>query len=199
MLSTLLRAWVPSARSLPPALAGVAALVVAPTGVVLLRGGHDHRHALVAAAVVAGAAVAFAVDDPAAETLAASPTPLAARRAVRLSAVLLGVALLAALVVSIAVAGGSVGAGDLARRGAELAAAAGLAAAAAGTADRRRLPSAAIGGAVAGLLGVLLVSAFAYRHDALPALVASPVHARWWLLAGAGWAVAAWSWRDPAR
>jgi hypothetical protein len=182
-----------------PTLAAVAGLAAAPTVVVLLRHGHDATGALVAAALVAGAAVAFAVDDPAEETLAASPTNLATRRLVRLSAIALGVAAMALLLVVLAALVGTVRAADLGRRAAELAATAGLAAGLGGAARRRVLAGAAPGAAVGAVLTVLLVSALRFRYRALPALVDSPHHARWWLLAAAGGALATWTWRDPAR
>ena len=89
--------------------------------------------------------------------------------------------------------------GGLGRRAAELAAASGTAALAAGTAQRRSVTGAAASGAVVGILGVLLVSALAYRYESLPALVAGAQHERWWLIAGASWMAAVWTWRDPAR
>lgn len=50
-----------------------------------------------------------------------------------------------------------------------------------------------------GLVGTVLTSTLAYRFHRLPMLTDSPVHERWWWLAAAGWAVASWTWRDPAR
>mgnify|MGYP000751782012 CR=1 FL=1 len=84
---TLRRAWRPCARALPlPTLAAIAGLAAVPSAVVLLRGGSSYDGALVAAALAFGASTAFAVEDPAEETLSASPTPLAARRAAELAA-----------------------------------------------------------------------------------------------------------------
>lgn len=197
----LKQAWVPSARGLPLATLGsVAGLAAAPTLVVLARQGRDLSGALVAATLVCGAVVAFAVEDPAAETLSASPTTLGRRRLLRLSTLVLGMTIVGVVIVALAAAAPSgVTASDLGRRAAELAATSGLAAAAAGVAQRSDVPGAAPGGAVAGLLGVLLVSALAQRFHALPGIVDSPHHPRWWVVASVGWGLTAWTWRDPAR
>lgn len=201
-IDTLVRAWRPCARGLPlGTLAATAAMAAVPSLVVALQKGRSYDGALVAAALALGAATAFAVEDPAEETLSASPTPLAGRRLLRLFAIGLGAALTSALVVLAAALftpGGLSGA-DVARRAAELAATSGLACAVAGLVQRRSAPWAAHGGAAAGLLLVLLVSGFAYRYVELPALVQSPHHARWWGLGVLGWTVAGWTWRDPAR
>ncbi len=199
---TMGQAWRPCARGLPlPTLAGAAAFALVPTTLVLVRHGHDLAGALVAAALVSGAASAFSVDDPAEETLAASPTGLARRRLLRLSALALGVAAIAVVLLMVAALADVRGlsAAELARRAAELGAVSGVAAAAAGAARRQEAAFAAHGGAVAGLLGILLVTALNYRFHALPALLDSPHHVRWWLIAATGWAVTAWTWRDPGR
>ena len=199
-VATLARAWWPSTRGLPlGTLTAVAGLAAAPTMYRLVRGDTSLGGALVAAAVFLGTTSAFVVDDPAEETLAASPTSLARRRLLRLGAIFLGVAVVALVLVTIASAVGDVSFDELGRRAAELAAVSGLAAAAAASAHRRSVPTPAHGGAVVGLVGVALISALAYRFHRLPALTDSPVHERWWWLAAAGWALAAWSWRDPAR
>jgi len=198
---TLRRAWRPCARALPlPTLAAIAGLAAAPSAVVLLRGGHSFGGALVAAALAFGASTAFALEDPAEETLSASPTPLAHRRLLRLAAIVLGVAVLSGLLLLVAASSpGGLTAGAAARRAAELAAASGLAGAVAGMARRQGAPWAAHGGATAGLLVVLVITSFAYRYRTLPALVDSPHHARWWLVGLVGWLVACWTWRDPGR
>lgn len=198
---TLAGAWGPCVRGLPrPTLAAVAALAAAPVLVVLARGGSSFDGALTTAALVSGAAVAFTVDDPAEETLSAVPTALARRRALRGSAIVLGITGLSLLLVAVALTLGDVGGAALSRRGVELAASAALAAAIAGVAQRRGVPSAAHLGAAGGVLSVLLVTALAQRLlRALPSLVDGPHHSRWWLVAGVATVVTAWTWRDPAR
>jgi hypothetical protein len=115
--------WRPCTRGLPlPTLAGVAALAALPSLVVLARHGRSYDGALVVAALALGAASAFAVDDPAEETLSTSPTPLALRRLLRLGSIVLGVALTSAVLVLVAAVStpGGVAWADVARRGAEL-------------------------------------------------------------------------------
>lgn len=193
-------AWMPTARGLPlPTLAGAAALAIAPTLVVVLQRGSDHTGALIAGSLVLGAMAGYSVDDPAEETVSASPTGLARRRLLRLSAIALGVAATALLLVVVAGARAELTAADLGRRLAELVAASGLAAATAGTAQRRGVPGAAHGGAVTALIGVLLVAALAERFSELPSLMGDAHHERWWWVAIVGWAVGAWSSRDPMR
>jgi hypothetical protein len=195
-----LRAWVPAARGLPVRTIGAALLLAAvPTMAVALRGDRDLSGAMAAAAVIGGATAAFFVEDPAGETLSASPTSLARRRALRLSAIALGLAVMLGALVVIATLGASVPGQDLARRAAEVAAVSGLAAAVGGVAHRNAVAAAGPTGAVAGALGVLLISSFAYRYHQLPSVRVVEHHGRWWLVALVGWAAAAWSSRDPAR
>ncbi len=195
------QAWLPCARGLPLAtLAAAAGLAAAAPLLVLARHGRDLGGALVAATLVCGAVVAFAAEDPAEETLSASPTSLARRRLLRLSALALGVAVVAIVLVALATsAPAGLSSSDLGRRAAELAATSGLAAAAAGVAQRRAVPGAAPGGAVASVLAMLLVSSLAQRFHSLPTIVDSTHHLRWWFAAAAGWAVTTWTWRDPGR
>ena len=201
-LHTLGRAWRPCTRGLPlPTLAAIAGLAALPSVMVLLRDGHSYDGALVAASLAFGASTAFAVEDPAEETLSARPTALAHRRLLRLAAIVLGVAVTSIVLLMVAMAASPNGlAGEtVARRAGELAAASGLAGAVAGLAQRRGAPWSAHGGAAGGLLAVLLISSFAYRYTDLPALLDSPHHVRWWLVGLAGWLVVCWTWRDPGR
>jgi hypothetical protein len=195
-----LRAWAPASHALPvPTLAAVAALAAAPAVIVLARGGRDLGSSLIAACLIGAGAAGFAVDDPAGETIAASPTSLARRRLLRLSAIALGLAVVGGVLVAIAAAWGPLEADELARRAAEVAAASGLAAAVAGVGHRRAVIGAAQVGAVGGPLAVLVISSLAHRFHQLPELLSAHHHDRWWLVALAGWTAAAWTWRDPAR
>jgi hypothetical protein len=195
-----LRAWVPAARGLPlPTIAAVLTMAAVPCAAVVLRGDRDLSGALVAAAVIGATAVAFFVDDPAGETISGSPTSLARRRLLRLGAIVLGLAALWAVLVGVAAIRGPLTLDDLALRAAEAAAASGLAAAAAGLVHRHAVTGAGAAGGVVGGVGVLMISSFAFRFHQLPALMQVEHHGRWWLVALAGWAVAAWSSRDPAR
>jgi len=193
-------AWLPTARGMPlPTLAAAAGLAAAPTLIVVLQQGRDHTGALLAGALVLGAMAGYAVEDPAEETLSASPTGLARRRLLRLSALVLGVAAIAAVLLVVAAARAELTTDDLGRRLVELLAASGLAAAAAGSAQRRGVTGAGHGGAVTALAGILLVASLAHRFRELPTLMADLHHDRWWWVAIVGWAVAGWTWRDPSR
>lgn len=195
-----LRAWAPATRGMPlPTIGAVLALAVAATVIVLLDGGRDLSGALVAAAIIGASAVAFAVEDPAGETLSASPTSLARRRSLRLSAIALALALTWMVVVAIAAGRGPLTGDELALRAAEIAAVSGLAAAASGIGHRRGVASAGPVGAVAGALCMLMISSLAFRFHQLPALTGVDHHERWWLVGLAGWAAAAWTWRDPVH
>jgi hypothetical protein len=195
-----LRAWAPAARGLPLLTVGAGlALASGPGAVAVTEGGRDLSGSLVGAAVIGGATAAFFVEDPAGETLSASPTPLGRRRALRLSAIALGLAVTLAALVAIAALRGPIAGDDLARRAAEVAAVSGLAAAVAGIGHRRNVAGAGLAGAIGGALGALLISSLAQQFHELPAVGTLPNHGRWWLVALAGWVVAAWSSRDTCR
>lgn len=195
-----LRAWGPATRGMPlPTIAALLGLTALPTMGNLASGGRDFAGSLVAAGVLGATAAAFAVDDVAGETLAASPTSLARRRALRLGSLVLITGVVWAALILVASLRGSVAGSDLGDRAAEAAAVAGIALATAGWAHRRQAAGAALAGALGGGLAVLLVTALAQRFDGIPALMATTQHGRWWYLAATAWAVAAWTWRDPAR
>ena len=197
---TLALAWRPAARGMPlPTLAAAAALAAAPTLMVVLRQGRDHRDALLIGALVLGSLAGYAVDDPANETLSASPTGLARRRLLRLSVIALGVATIAFVLVLVATLRTDVSVDELGHRLVELLAVSGLAAAVAGSAQRQGVTGAGHGAAVAALLGVLLIAALAHRFHELPSLMGEAHHGRWWWVAIVGWVVAGWTWRDPMR
>ena len=191
----------PTARAVPlRSIAGVAALAAAPAVITVARGGTDLAYAWVAAAVVGGAGLAYAVDDDAEVLVAPSPVPLWLRRALRL--------LIAAAVVtagwSVATVAGA-GAGLLEGRptsdlAVEAFTAAGVAIAVAGAAHRRLgVDQAGLGGAATGVLSLLVVTALASRYAWLPRLGAAEQHDRWLWVAALGWAVTAWTSRDPAE
>jgi len=185
---------------MPLATVGAAlALAAAPTVIVLLRGGNDLSGALAAATIIGAPIAALVVEDPAGETISASPTSLARRRLLRGSAILLAVAGCWAALIALGALVGEVTGAALAERAAEAAAVGGIATAAAGVAWRRGALGAAQGGGLVGPLSVLLVSALAQRFSGLPAVASPAHHDRWWALAGVAWAVALWSSRDPAR
>src|SRR5439155_21134510 len=80
------------ARSIRWPPLGVAALL--SLLIVALRHGHQAAGPMQAAAVLLAGGTGFVLDDPAAEILAASPTPLARRRCLRLLLVVPAVTLL---------------------------------------------------------------------------------------------------------
>lgn len=197
--STLL-AWGPATRGLPlPTIAGLLALTSLPTIANLASGGRDFTGSLVAGAVLGAAAAGFAVEDPAGETISASPTSLARRRALRLASLVVLTGTTWAALVFLTATRGSVPASTLGERAAEAAAVAGIALAAAGWAHRREAVGAALAGALGGGLSVLLLTALAQRFDGLPALMTTRHHDRWWLVAAGAWVLAFRTWRDPAR
>lgn len=198
---TLAQAWWPSTRALADrTVAGGLALAGLPTFVVVARGGTSFEGAQVIAGLALGALLAFSVEDAAEETLAASPTSLARRRLIRLSALVLGGLIVGAILLTVAAGqGADLRIADLGRRAAELAAVSGLAVAVAAAGRRHNVPGAVHAGAAVAVLAVLLISALAYRVRGLPALVDDPEHERWLWAAAVGWLAAAWTWRDPAR
>lgn len=185
------------ARTVPLAVVAVAVLAVAPAIVVAASGRHGFAGALSAASVLAGAGVGYAADDEAAPTLAPSPTTLVVRRALRVivMVIMLVAAWLAALLIAYRYANG---APDVPALAAELCATAALSAAFACRARTDAPVATGFGAAIAALIAMVTVSSFAYRWSALPALGRRTVHDRWWLVAAAGFIVAAWWSRDPA-
>lgn len=190
-------AVVVSARTVPLAAAGLAALAVLPALMTHLRGGLDFTLALQAAAVIAGSGAGFAADDEAANVLAPSPTPLLARRAFRAATVLgvLGAAAAAAALLAVSAAGP---APDLAPPLAVLAAAAGVSAAFA-FGNRTDGPAAPGVSAAVATAMVLLSGAFlATRWSWVPDVSRPRFDGRWLVVAAAGAAVALVRSRDPA-
>lgn len=196
----MLRAVVrPTARvARPAAAAATVALAGVPALVMVARSGRDLTAVTVLLALGAGASLAWASEDPAADLLTATPFSSAARLVVRL----LAVVVVAAGVVGVVLAAVAVGPGlpgDLGLRPLEALAATGVAVAvglgARARGDRAPGPS----GVLAGLLVPGLVAALAVRWpQAMPTFIDGPVHGRWWYVALMGAGVAGWLGRDPA-
>jgi hypothetical protein len=185
------------ARTVPPAVVGVGAVALLPSVVVALVGGSDFTGALLAASVIAGAGAGYAVDDPAARTLAPSPTTLALRRALRTVAVI-AILLSAWTGAQLVAAAGGSPAPAVDAAGAELAASAALSLALASL-GRPDTPRASGSGAAGGaILAMATISSLAWRWPALPSIEDLSRPERWWWVAVAALAVVAWSWRDPA-
>lgn len=191
------RALLPAARGLPRGtIAAVLAMAATPSTVLLLQGADDFTGAVTAAVLLGGATAAYFVDDPAGETVSACPISLGRRRLLRLTAIALGVAVTLVAVILMAVGGGPTASLHLADDAAELLAVSGLAAASAGLVARSGGAAPGSTGAVAGALSALVISALAVRFSAFPTLASPAHHDRWWIVAVAGWVVAAWTSRD---
>lgn len=175
---------------------------VAATPVVgaVLRDVDDVSIPVVASSLLLGAGATLGLDDPAEVTVAPVPTARWRRRATRLAASVAAlVATGVALVLTVAVAGASVGpdAGHLSALAAATMATSLAIAARIGTdGGHRPLGAAASAGA---LLGVLTVAALAQRVSWLPVPGSTEDTTRWWLLAAAAAAVAVPVFDDPAR
>lgn len=184
-------------RTISKAVVAIALIAVIPPAIVAFRGGHDFTGALSAASLIAGAGAGYGMDDPAAPTLAPSPTPLITRRLLREMIVM--VTMLAAWFVAqlIANLSGPAGqsAGALLR---EFAASAAVACAVASFARNDTAVSPGASATGAALMTVLTISAMAYRWPALPTLGDGPTSQRWWIVVGAGLVASAWASRDPA-
>lgn len=192
------QASVVSARTITPILPAALLLAAVPTMVAALRGRSDFVGAVEAAAIFAGAALGFAVDDPAALTLEPSPTTLVERRLARLVP---SVALVAVVVGALAWLASRWSAVPLPLGfiAVELCAAAGgsLAIAAAARTDGPVLSG--LGGALGALLLLGLVTSLATRYSGLPMINQREFHDRWWWLAALGAAAAVWGSLDPGR
>lgn len=174
------------------------ALAAVPVVVTLARG-QDVSTPLIVAGLFAGAALAWAVDDPAADLMGSMPVSSPVRTTLRIGLVA-SLSVIGAMLVAIAVAVGPGLPPDFGDRLAETAAAAavslGIGLAAARRGERATGPV----GLTAGVLSVGLVAALSVRWPTtLPALAPGPIHGRWWFLAGLGVAVAAYAGRDPGR
>jgi hypothetical protein len=201
VLSTLRAAVVPTARGLAArSLGGVTLCVMAPTLITLLRGGQNLALAVAAAALIGGAGIALGVDDDAEVLLAASPTPLAARRALRvaIAAAIVGVGWVVVIVV-----GEQAALLDHARLddvAVEALAAAGVGVAGAVGAQRWFAnDNPGVAGVAISAVSLLTITALSTRLPALPAIGLDRHHDRWLWVAAAAWGAAAWLSRDPAR
>jgi hypothetical protein len=174
------------------------AVAGAPLLVSVARSATDLTLPLVLLFLATGAALGWAVDDPAAEVLAAVPIGAPSRLRTRVA----GAALLAAATCGAALALGSLGPAPLPTVGrtVEALAAATIAVAVGLVAARRGGRAVGQTAVVAGLFGPVLVASFALRWPSLPpGLDAGPIHHRWWWIAAGGALLSIRSGRDPAR
>src|SRR5687767_15359685 len=151
------------------------------------------------AGLLAGATLAWAVEDQAAELLGSMPVSSPVRTSLRVGLVSL-VAIIGAALIALVVAIGPGLPPDLGDRLPETAAAAAAALGVGLVASRRGERGAGPVGVTAGVLTVGVVAALAVRWPTiLPALGPGATHDRWWLLALAGIAIAVRAGRDPGR
>ena len=189
----------PTARLAHPGLVLLTVgLSAVPAILTLALGGDGLFAPLVLAGVVSGAALGWAVDDPAAELLASTPAGTPVRTAVRVGAAgLVAVAGFAAVLAAVAIGPGLPPlVGD---RWPEAAAAAATALAVGLLAARRGERAAGAGAVTAGVLGTVSVAGLSFKLRELPSFLAGPHHARWWLVVLVALAVALHAGRDPAR
>jgi hypothetical protein len=198
--SALLAAVAPTARvaQLGPAAVTIA-LAAVPSVVVVARGDTVVSTPLIMAGLLAGATLAWAVEDEAAELLGSMPVSSPVRTSLRVGLVSL-VSIIGAALIALVVAIGPGLPSDLGDRLPESAAAAATALGVGLVASRRGERAAGPVGLTAGLLTVGLVVALAVRWPTiLPALGPGATHDRWWILALAGIAFAVHASRDPGR
>lgn len=182
----------------PGLVAFTVALAALPALLTLVLRGDDLFLPLVLSGVVGGAAVGWAVDDPAADLLASMPIGTSLRTLFRAgSAAFVAGGVLGLLLVAVAIGPGlPPNVGDRAPEAATAAAAAlafGLIAARRG--ERAAGPAAV----TVGVLGTTFVGCLAAKLTLLPSFMAGPHHSRWWLVALAAFVLALHAGRDPAR
>ncbi len=174
-------------------------MAAVPSVVAVARGDTVVVAPLIMAGLLAGATLAWAVEDQAAELLASMPVSSPVRTSLRVGLVAL-VSIVGAALIALFVAIGPGLPPGLGDRLPETAAAAAAALGVGLVASRRGERGAGPVGVTAGLLTVGLVATFAVRWPTiLPALAAGPTHDRWWILALAGIAIAIHAGRDPGR
>lgn len=174
------------------ALAGLPALVT------IARGGTATGTGIVLLSLGTGAALAWAVDDPAEDLLASMPVSARFRAGTRILAAAVVAGLVCGFFLAIVGSGPGVPAA-LGDRLPEGAAAAAVAVAASFAAARRGERSVGVVGVVAGVLVPSVVAGLATRWPTwFPTFDGDGVHARWWLLVAAGALVVLQAGRDPS-
>ncbi len=198
--SAVLAAVGPTARV---AHLGAAALTVAlaavPTVVTVARGDTVVSTPMLVAGLLAGATLAWAGEDHAAELLASMPVSSPVRTSLRVGLVSL-VAIIGAALIALVVANGPRLPPGLGDRVPETAAAAAAALGVGLVAFRRGERGTGPVGVTAGVLTVGVVAALAVRWPTiLPALGPGSTQDRWWILSLAGIAVDVHAGLDPGR
>ena len=196
---SLVVALAPTARDSRLDLAALTvALAAIPAIVAVIRDGPPSVP-LTIATLAAGSSLAWAADDPGGGMLATAPISTPLRTLLRVVCVA-AVAVVGTVVTIALLRAGSEPLSDRWSRLPEAAAAAGIALAVSLAAVRRGDQQAAPMGLAAGIIGTGSISVLAFRFpDLLPSLFPGPTHDRWWIVAAAGFGVAIYAGRDPAR
>jgi hypothetical protein len=191
---------VPTARVAHVGTAAATATFAAlPTALVVVRGGSELGMAVVLLALGSGAALAWAVDDPAADLLASTPVSAPVRAAVRVCSAAVAVAAVCSAALSMVALDRGLPP-DTVDRAPEAATAATLGLAVGFASARRGDRLAGASGAVAAVVVPALVAACAVRWPAqLPTFSGGGVHGRWWVLAAFGAVAVVHGGRDPSR
>jgi len=181
---------------------GLVALTVGlgalPTLLTVALGGANLFGPLVVAGVVAGAALGWGTDDPAAELLASTATGAPQRTAIRVAATAMVAGAGAALLGAVVAIGPGLppGVGD---RGPEAAAGAAASLAVGLVAARRGERAAGAAAVTAGVLSTAVVTGLSSKLDELPSYLPGPHHDRWWVVVVVALVVARRAGRDPGR
>ncbi len=194
----VMRALPASVRTIAPAYPSALVLATVPILATAAQGHHRFTGAVEAAAILGGAALGFAIDDPAAVTLQTSPTSLIERRVARvvpalgLAMLMLGgVAWLAVMWSSEPLPVGFILV--------EFFAAAGVSLAVAAAARTDAAVSTGLGATMATLLVLGVVSSLGSRFRGLPMIAIDDFHERWRWIAVVGVVVAVRGSLDPGR
>lgn len=174
------------------------ALAALPVMMTVARGGTEPGAAVVLLVLGTGASLAWAVDDPGHDSLAAMPVSAPVRATVRVLAAAAVAALVLAATLGVVAAGPGLPS-DLADRVPEGVAAGAVGLAVAFGAARRGEKTVGATGVIVGLLVPAVVAGLGFRWPAsFPTFGAGELHTRWWLVAAAGLVVVMRSGRDPA-
>lgn len=199
MRVSLLRAALAPTFRATPLIPAAVACVLACVPPFLVGHPREVIGALIGVALLTSVGVGFALDDPAAVTLEASPTPLAVRRGMRLA--LLGVVLTAGAVVHLSIAS-VVGEGvPIPARAWLVECGAFVVVTLAVSALAQRVLPELSGGAAAAPAGLVLlacVGTLSRFRSWLSPFPGAEHWPRWWLVLAAAAAALAWLSRDPA-
>lgn len=196
--ATLLAVTRPTARAAHLGPAAVTVVCGAIPAIVALVRAWPLEAPLVILALVTGASLGWAGEDPSAELLSPLPVTAPVRSLLR-AALVGGAALVVSGAVLLAVWVGPGLPPDSPDRIPEASTAAGAALALALLLTRRGERGVGPTGVAAGVLVPLAVAAFAYRWPWVPSFTAGATHGRWWIVAAVLLAVVLRVGRDPAR